>query len=165
MFLNAKNVSKKGFDFSETLFISEEKDNILRGGKLLRDDVILTTRGTVGNIAFFSNEIEYADVRINSGMIILRAKDNINAIYLYRLFKSDFMHQAIINYISGSAQPQLPIKDMKQIYILIPEKKIIEKSERFFRVIQKDIDLNYNQIIKLNQLKEILLSKMATIEG
>jgi len=49
LFLNTKNVLNGEFNFSINQFISEEKDNILRNGKLKRGDIILTTRGTIGN--------------------------------------------------------------------------------------------------------------------
>lgn len=74
LFLNAKNVTKSGFDFLNNQFISKEKDEQLRKGKLSRNDIVLTTRGTVGNIALYDENIEFENVRINSGMVILRKK-------------------------------------------------------------------------------------------
>ena len=50
LFLNAGNVTKNGWNFSESVYISQEKDNLLRNGKLERGDIVLTTRGTVGNV-------------------------------------------------------------------------------------------------------------------
>jgi type I restriction enzyme S subunit len=64
LFLNAANVTKNGFNFSESQFIAEQKDDVLRKGKLQRDDVILTTRGTIGNAAHFSESIPYDQMRI-----------------------------------------------------------------------------------------------------
>ncbi|MGX2947576.1 restriction endonuclease subunit S, partial [Frederiksenia canicola] len=69
LFLNAKNVTKNGFDFLNNQFISKEKDEQLRKGKLSRNDIVLTTRGTVGNIALYDENIEFENVRINSGMV------------------------------------------------------------------------------------------------
>ena len=74
LFLNAKNVTDNGFNFETKMFISQEKDEILKKGKLQRGDVILTTRGTVGNVAFYSENIPFDNIRINSGMLILRSK-------------------------------------------------------------------------------------------
>lgn len=67
LFLSAKNVTKDGFLFEQMQFISEEKDNLLRKGKLCRGDIVITTRGTIGNIAFYDDDIPYDNVRINSG--------------------------------------------------------------------------------------------------
>ncbi|MCK4437092.1 restriction endonuclease subunit S [bacterium] len=72
LFLNTKNVRPDGFSFDTTMFISKEKDNALRKGKLQRNDVILTTRGTIGNLAVYDKEVSYENIRINSGMLIFR---------------------------------------------------------------------------------------------
>ncbi|STF90451.1 EcoKI restriction-modification system protein HsdS [Escherichia coli] len=74
LFLSTKNVRKLGFNFDAKVFISEEKDSLLRKGKLARNDLIITTRGTLGNIALYDEKIPYDNVRINSGMLILRKK-------------------------------------------------------------------------------------------
>ncbi|MCI4453223.1 restriction endonuclease subunit S, partial [Klebsiella variicola] len=51
LFLNAGNVTKDGFKFDDVAFITEEKDALLRKGKISRGDLVLTTRGSVGNAA------------------------------------------------------------------------------------------------------------------
>lgn len=88
LFLNAKNVTKAGFNFDECMFITKDKDNVLRKGKLQRGDIILTTRGTIGNLAFYTDDVPYSDIRINSGMVILRMnREYINPIYFIEQFK------------------------------------------------------------------------------
>jgi len=89
LFLNTGNVTKEGFSFANNQFITKEKDELLRKGKIQRGDLILTTRGTVGNIAYYTNHIKYENVRINSGMVILRVnKENVDASFLYQLVRS-----------------------------------------------------------------------------
>ena len=51
LFLNAKNVTLDGFNFENCMYITKEKDETLRKGRLNRGDVVLTTRGTIGNLA------------------------------------------------------------------------------------------------------------------
>jgi len=123
LFLNTGNVTKEGFNFDSKLFISEQKDNVLRKGKLSRGDVVLTTRGTVGNVAFYSERVPYDNLRINSGMLIARGRKEILPGYIYYLFKSDFLQEQFMRFRSGSAQPQLPIKDLVCVTARIPDKK------------------------------------------
>ena len=128
LFLNAKNVTASGFCFETCMFVTKEKDEALRKGKLSRGDVVLTTRGTIGNLAFYTDDIPFKHVRINSGMVILRMKqDVIDEVYFIEQFK---MQLADIKdkIASGSAQPQLPISTMNKIQILIPS---IEKQRQF----------------------------------
>ena len=122
LFLNANNVTQNGFDFSTRQFITEHKDNVLRKGKLQRDDVVLTTRGTIGNTAFFNSSVIYDHMRINSGMVILRCnKNKISPAYLYYFLRSLHFHRQVHSLRSGVAQPQLPIRDMKHIKIPLPK--------------------------------------------
>jgi len=120
LFLNAKNVTTSGFNFENCMFVSKEKDEVLRKGRLSRGDVVLTTRGTLGNLAFYTNEVPFENVRINSGMVILRMKqDVVEEVYFIEQFKLqiDDIKEKIA---SGSAQPQLPISTMNKIQVLVP---------------------------------------------
>jgi restriction endonuclease S subunit len=118
LFLNAKNVTDQGFSFIENQFISKEKDQILRKGKMQRKDIALTTRGTVGNVALYDETVQFENMRINSGMVILRnATEAISTEFLYRLFISEFVQKQIQRMSYGSAQPQLSVKVIQQIKI------------------------------------------------
>ncbi|EAB2313510.1 restriction endonuclease [Salmonella enterica subsp. enterica] len=131
LFLSAKNVTKAGFEFADCSFISKEKDQQLRAGKLERNDIVLTTRGTIGNSALYDSSVSISSVRINSGMIILRPDTNIwNPRFLYFLLNSDFVLQQISALTSGSAVPQLPARDLKKFILprvsLDKQHKIVE---------------------------------------
>ncbi|HDS3774503.1 restriction endonuclease subunit S [Enterobacter roggenkampii] len=131
LFLSAKNVTKAGFEFTDCSFISKEKDQQLRAGKLERNDIVLTTRGTIGNSALYDSSVSISSVRINSGMIILRPDTNIwNPRFLYFLLNSDFLLQQISALTSGSAVPQLPARDLKKFILprvsLDKQHKIVE---------------------------------------
>lgn len=120
VFLSAASVTQNGFEFSSRQCISEQKDGVLRKGKLMRDDVVLTTRGTVGNVAYYNSQVPFEHMRINSGMVILRCdQSKIRPAFLYHFLRSsDFVGQ--VNALrSGVAQPQLPIRDMKRIRLLL----------------------------------------------
>jgi type I restriction enzyme M protein len=134
LFLNTSNVRKGAFDFSKCDFITQEKDNALRKGKLIREDVVLTTRGTLGNTAYFSSNVPYENIRINSGMVILRSNlDKVYPNFLLLFLNSLEFELQVSNFMSGSAQPQLPIRVLNEIEIPIPplsmQKKIVEKIE------------------------------------
>ena len=121
LFLNAGNVTVNGFNFVTCEFVSEERDNLLRKGKLQRHDCILTTRGTVGNVAYFGSSVPYDEIRINSGMVILRPdQEKIIPRFLEFFLRSELFASQVKSLTSGSAQPQLPIRDLRQVEIPIP---------------------------------------------
>jgi Restriction endonuclease S subunits len=156
LFLNAKNVTSKGFCFDNCMFISKEKNKLLRNGKLNRGDIVLTTRGTLGNLAFYGDNIPFENIRINSGMVILRMRNDImNEIYFIEQFKMqlEYIKKKVA---SGSAQPQLPISTMKKIQILIPD---IEK-QREFAEFEKYIDKSKVEVQKALDKAQLLFDSL-----
>ncbi|HIG9226219.1 TPA: restriction endonuclease subunit S [Escherichia coli] len=151
LFLSAKNVTKSGFQFQETLFINETKDRELRAGKLKYGDIVLTTRGTVGNVAYYDNNNPYKHIRINSGMIIIRANNKLwNPKFLYFILKSELLKEQIINLISGSAVPQLPARDIRKFILPVINRSLQNKITNIISDINDKVNLN----IEINQTLE-----------
>ena len=154
LFLNTGNVTKEGLTFEENQFITKEKDEALRKGKLKRGDIVYTTRGTVGNAGYYNSNVPYENVRINSGMVILRANGKIvDARFLYQILKSEYYRPYFKQYCTGSAQPQLPIKNFSQIYLNVPD---IKNQHRI-----ADILSAYDGLIENNQKQIKLLEEAA----
>ena len=119
-FLNNKNIIGDEINFNEVDFITKEKDEVLRKGRVKINDIILTTRGSVGNVGYFNKRLKYSFARINSGMVIIRANHLFYTPYLYQLLKSPYMKMQYKNFSTGSAQPQLPIRDIKKLNLILP---------------------------------------------
>ena len=154
LFLNTGNVTKEGLIFEENQFIMKEKDEALRKGKLKRGDIVYTTRGTVGNAGYYNSSVAYENIRINSGMVILRSNGEIvDARFLYQILKSEYYRPYFKQYCTGSAQPQLPIKNFSQIYLNVPD---IKTQHRI-----ADILSAYDDLIENNQKQIKLLEEAA----
>lgn len=149
LFLNTSNVSREGFDFSKCMFVTKEKDQKLRKGKLQRNDIVLTTRGTVGNLGYFGKSVSFNIIRINSGMVILRSDETeYSTQFLYYIFRSQFMQEQFQLFSSGTAQPQLPIRDFKRISIPIVKLPTQQRIASILSAYDDLIEVN-NQRIKL----------------
>ena len=154
LFLNTGNVTAEGFSFETNQFITEEKDRSLNKGKLQRGDIVYTTRGTVGNAAFYSNAVPYENIRINSGMVIFRCDDEvINNSFLYQILKSAHYRHYFKSFCTGTAQPQLPIKNLKNITVNIPARI---KQDRIANCLSA-----YDDLIENNQKQIKLLEEAA----
>ena len=152
VFLNTKNVTKYGFNFDDVKYINKGKDEKLRSGKLKKYDIVMTTRGTIGNIAFYDDKVYFENVRINSGMVIFRVlSNNIFNKYLYMFLSSSIMKKQISNYLSGMAQPQLPISSIYKLYFLLPP---LDEQKRIADILSTFDDLIEN-LKKLIEKKEL----------
>ncbi|WP_417691611.1 restriction endonuclease subunit S [Roseibium sp.] len=157
LFLSAANVTKRGFDFSSCEFISAEKDNSLRKGKLQRHDCVLTTRGTVGNVAYFGQEVSFENIRINSGMVIIRPDQNLlSPKFLSFFLRSEAFSDQIVSLTSGSAQPQLPIRDLKQVQIPIPPLHEQREIAAILGALDDKIELNRKTAATLEEMARAL---------
>ena len=143
LFLNTKNVPDNKFNFSECTFISKDKDELLGKGKLNYGDIVVTTRGTLANFAYYTKKCIYNKIRINSGMVILRNENkDLCTHYLYHFLISNNFKQQVQSLATGSAQPQLPIKDMKNIIMNLPPLDVQKKIAGVLGALDDKIELN-----------------------
>lgn len=163
LFLSAKNVTKSGFQFETKQFVTEEKHNQLRKGHLHRDDIVLTTRGTLGNIAFYDADTPFPVVRINSGMVLLR---NIGAKletkFLYQLMRSPVLQSQIAAASFGSAQPQLTVKIINALKLPIPPKSEQSRILAAISSVNDDLVANKALLSQTKRLKQGLMSDLLT---
>ncbi len=161
LFLNAKNVTKNGFSFSERTFINKEKDEKLRKGKLNRNDIILTTRGSVGHISYYDNKIKYDNIRINSGMVIIRTDFKfINSDYLYKYFNSNQIQNEINIVAFGSAQPQLTVNEILKFKICYPSIEEQTKIANFLSSVDEKLNLLKEKKALLEDYKKGIMQKI-----
>lgn len=168
LFLSASNVTNEGFSFKNNQYITKEKSDSMGNGRLVEDDVIITSRGSLGHVAWYNREIQRSmpHVRINSGMLILRKKVDISMSYLQQFIKS-YKGQSQISFISfGSAQPQLTKKDVQKINIIYPVNLNEQiKIETYFSKLDDLITLHQRKLDNLKVKKKALLQKLFPKNG
>jgi type I restriction enzyme, S subunit len=162
LFLSATNVTTNGFKFNNNQYITEEKSNSLGNGKLITNDIILTSRGSIGHIAWYSDSIEkiVPFARINSGMLILRSKDFMIPSFISQFLNSPLGKKQIDLISFGSAQPQLTKKDISNYLIAFPNKEEQAQIGNYFKNLDHLLTLHQGELEKLKNLKKALLEKM-----
>ncbi len=162
VFLNAKNVTKSGFRFDEIQYISQQKDEAMGKGKLTKGDLVLTTRGTLGNFAYFDDTVIFDNLRINSGMVILRALNNIFARYYYEYLNSYYMQNQIERLAYGTAQSQLTVGGILKLAILVPPVSEQKQIAGIVSEINNNIKSEQAYKAELKQLKKGLMQVLLT---
>ncbi len=135
-------VIETALDLSQVNFVTLEKYNQITKGRAQRNDLLLTTRGSnTGKAALFNCEHETA--LINAQMLILRANPtNICPTFLFYQFRTDDFQRTLKAYSSGSAQPQLPIKSLKHIDIVLPPVEELRAIADILGTLDDKIELN-----------------------
>ena len=165
LFLDTGNVRKNGFLFNTTKYITKERDCSLRSGKLQLFDFVLTSRGTLGNVAYYDKKIhvEYQSVRINSAMLILRPirRNIFSDLYLKVILHGNLIENFMKKNHVGSAQPHITKKDFSKMLVGIPSTfKEQQKIGLFFKQLDNTITLHQRKLEKLQELKKGYLQKM-----
>lgn len=158
---NAVNTNRSFVDLSKAQkFVTNTVySNSFRSGHPKEKDILIVTVGSgIGSIAIASNEI----FSIAQNIIAIRPKDGFSH-YLFETLKhrkSDLLSLDI-----GSAQSSIKVPHLLSMSIDLPDKELLFKFEDMASKLYGKVLINQKQVVKLYQLKEILLSKMATIEG
>ena len=127
-FIRASNMIDNTITDDEMYYISVEKHAELLKGHVKPFDVLIATRGAgIGKIAVVPEK--HDDSNINAQIVLLRCNTNAyNPLYLSWYMKLNETQIKIKGLISGSAQPQLPIKRLVQLELLKPD---IDKQNEF----------------------------------
>lgn len=119
--------------------------------------LMMTSRATVGKLAINTEE-----ATTNQGFITLIPTSELNVYYLYCWINTQI--EEIINLASGSTFLEISKSDFRNLDIIIPENEI---NTKFIKAIEPIFDLirtKTKETQKLTELKELLLSKLATVE-
>lgn len=169
LFLSADNIKASGFSESKKQYIPKKKSESLGNGKVLQDDIIITSRGTVGNVAHMDESImcKYPYIRINSGMLIVRNSKYkmVNSVFIEKYLKSEKGRNQIKSLVFGSAQPQLTKKDVLKFKLNYPDLEEQIRIGKFVQKIETSIDSKGKELSKLVQYKKAMLQKLFPKEG
>ena len=158
-FLNAESINQGYLNLSKANFITREKFSSIKKGRLQGGDLILTTRGNgVGKAAYFFGKPSTG--LINAQLLIIRPEQkHIFPRFLYYSFINPYFQGTLKNFVSGSAQPQLPIQSLREVELSYPPLPIQRKIAAILSAYDDLIENNTRRI-------EILdISKIVTLCG
>ena len=160
-FIRASNMVNNTITDDEMYYISAEKHAELLKGHVKPNDVLIATRGAgIGKIAVVPEK--HNDSNINAQIVLLRCnKDIYNPLYLSWYMKLQETQIKIQGLVSGSAQPQLPIKRLIQLTLLKPEIEMQNEFADFVHQVDKSKVVYMSIHKKLGKQKKQIKYKIA----
>ncbi|WP_085024344.1 restriction endonuclease subunit S [Anaerovibrio sp. JC8] len=153
-------LKQKGQPVNDPLFISDAHFKELKEkyGAPIKDDILITAVGTIGNSYLVDRENFY----FKDGNIIW-LKDFSK--YEYRFFIYDFMQsslfQSSLEAISiGSTQTALTIAALSDIKVLVPIFDKLKSYAKQSSMIRKNIQQNNMELEELHHMSEFILSSL-----
>ena len=132
-FINAGAIVDGVLDCREFYFISKQKYDSLRAGKVKQNDILYCLRGSLGKTAIVDFD---GDGAISSSLCILRVNEATLAEYLYYLLNSEVISQQQDIAENGSAQPNLSAASVMQYSVPLPplaeQQRIVDRIESLF---------------------------------
>lgn len=127
--INTSHIKPNGYlTTTEMNYITREKFETLRSGKIEENDLVFCLRGaTYGKV---SRVEPYTEGAVASSLMIIRPIISILRDYLLLYLKTPLAFSELAKYANGSAQPNLGAKDVRKYLVPLPplkeQKRILE---------------------------------------
>jgi type I restriction enzyme S subunit len=157
-FIRANNIKNLALVWNDMKFIELEHHKILTSGHLLENDILITTRGDIGMVAFVTKE--FSGANINAQICLLRCNKNVNPKFLIQYLGSENGYRQFKSLQTGSALKQLPKGNLVRLNIPIPHLTEQTKIANFLSAIDEKINRTENQLQKTQEWKKGLLQRM-----
>tara|TARA_Y100000590_G_scaffold335537_1_gene381943 strand:+ start:1672 stop:2982 length:1311 start_codon:yes stop_codon:yes gene_type:complete len=140
------NIKDGNLDLSEVKRISRNISEKLPRSKLYKNDILLTYTGTLGEVAIIEEDDKF---HLAPNVCLVRP-ENIDPYFLFCYMRSSTFKKYIDSFSVGTTQRTIPMKNIREIPINIPDVKYQESSSKMIRFLDDKIELNQ----KMNQTLE-----------
>ena len=160
--INAGHITDDGYLNADKMnYITQNKYDSLRSGKIQRNDLLFCLRGSFGKVARIEPFCEGA---IASSLAIIRLFNTALREYLFIYLKSPQAANELNKYANGTAQPNLAAKDVLKYLIPLPplaeQHRIADKVSKLFAQLDA-IDKAYEEYRELQQTMKAKLLVLA----
>jgi len=92
----------------------------------------------------------------HNSLVLLPKNERLNSYFMFNLLKM----MNIIQFVTGSAQPQITIENLRSLKIIIPSNETLDKINPLIKCLFLSRFQNETQIQTLSQLRDLLLPKL-----
>ena len=160
--LNGSNL--EGFSLSEKTFryVTRKKADSLNKANAHRGDIVITHRGTLGQIVFIPQDSKYDRYVISQSQFRVRCNDKVLPEYLVYYFHTPIGQHKLLSNASQVGVPALarPSSTFQQIEVVLPELSIQKCVVEIISTIQKKIANNQELNDNLQQQAAALFSSL-----
>ena len=151
-----KNVQDRNFVFDKTDKILEIPSRMPNYCRLDSGDILLSLTGNVGRVCLVIG----SDFLLNQRVAKLKPKNEIDYTFSYLLFLQDSIFNILQSTASGTAQQNLSPIQTKEIAIVIPDRKTLDKFGLVGNPLIKKVNENNSQIQTLSTFRNTILPKL-----
>ena len=164
--IRSTNVFDYKFSFDDLAFINSEQADKLKNVEVKENDILFNITGvSVARCCMVPENILPA--RVNQHVMIIRPDGNLNISFylLLNLCSTDSKNTLLGISQSGSTREAITKSEIEEFEIVVPDSEKLKRFETHMQRIFAIKDLKSKENQKLTELKELLLSKLATVEN
>ncbi|MCC5465769.1 restriction endonuclease subunit S [Pelosinus baikalensis] len=151
VFLRNQNIKNGNIDFLDKKYISLNESNESKRAELKPLDIVITTIGTLGEVAIVPENIERCTINQN---LVRMSIANINPYYLVIFLMTRFGSRQIIRLASGNVQPIIVYPNLRKIFIYEPDTDDQQEIAELFKRSIKLKSLSHSLYFQAQELLE-----------
>jgi restriction endonuclease S subunit len=124
-FIRITNIKSGYLDKGDLVYITPEDSERLKSTQLNAGDLVISQRGTIGNVAQIPEEFSICNISANT--IGVKVSEKVNTKYILWFLISKFGKIQFENIVSGHIQNKITTDDVKNIKIPLPPRQIQDK--------------------------------------
>jgi type I restriction enzyme S subunit len=164
--IRSTNVFDLNFSYDDLAFINDDQADKLKNVEIKENDILFNITGvSVARCCMVPKNVLPA--RVNQHVMIIRPESNLKISFyiLLNLCSTDSKNALLGISQSGSTREAITKSDIEEFEIIVPDsEKLLEFDNQMQKIFTfKNLKSKENQ--KLSELKELLLSKLATVEN
>ena len=164
-FIKAENIVDNQVKLDPEYYIDEETNQMLKRSQLRENDILFVIAGaTIGKVSVVRRE--HLPANTNQAVSFIRPHGKELPEFIYHWLQSDYIQQTIWREVVQSAQPNLSMEDLGNLYIPYPsiaeQERIVDYISNKIRSIAQLLQQVYRQFELLKEYRQSLISAVVT---
>ena len=159
-FIRANNIKNMTVIKEDMRYISQQQHAELKKGHLKQNDILITTRGDIGQVAIVPNK--FIGANINAQIVRIGVSKSIYYKYLAYVLTDHNIQKDINALETGTALKQLPVKKFYLLKIPLPPLEEQKEIAEILSTVDEKIAFVDKSIEETQTLKKGLMQKLLT---
>ena len=160
-YLRVTDITSGYVNMNSIKYIDEETREKISRYIIEYSDLYISIAGTIGLVGSINKELDGASLTENMARIIC---NNIEKYYMRLYLNYGEIQHLIKTRAVGSTQPKLPLYVIKDIPVLVPTDKVMNRFKEIIIPVYKSIEENLSNIETIVEIRDSLLPKLMSGE-
>lgn len=154
---------KRGFVDEGFVFVSENKADELRNANAFSGDIVITHRGTLGQVGLIPNRSRFPRYVVSQSQMLLSVEHSVATThFIFEYLRSPVGQHSLLANTSQTGVPAIarPVTSIKAMRLVLPPLPVLQAFEELVRPMAERSVANQAEILSLASLRDTLLPKL-----